>query len=227
MGPPLKREKITQTVRDWLAAGRYAPGDRFPSDQELARKFGVTHVTVRSALRALVDEGTLERRIGWGTVVRDPATVPVAAADALAAAVGVAIPDSTHSFLNEVLRSIESALHPTKRPLVLGHTWELAAREQTVVRAWCEQGLTRLIVASSGGCGPFYEELLRKGVRLVFPGKRSYGRDFIGPFAHFFAPMVALMTQVQMQLEPPMLLDRAFSSSQEGRPLSPWYLEDG
>lgn len=168
MALPLKREKITQTVRDWLAAGRYAPGDRFPSDQELARKFGVTHVTVRSALRALVDEGTLERRIGWGTVVRDPATVPVAAADALAAAVGVAIPDSTHSFFNEVLRSIESALHPTKRPLVLGHTWELAAREQTVVRAWCEQGLTRLIVASSGGCEPFYEELLRTGVRLVF-----------------------------------------------------------
>lgn len=168
MALPHKREKITETVKGWLAAGRYAPGDRFPSDQELARKFGVTHVTVRSALKALVQEGALERRIGWGTVVRDPATAPVAAADALAAAVGVAIPDSTHSFFNELLRAIEQALHPTRRPLVLGHTWELPSREETVVRSWREQGLCRLIVASSGGCEAMYEELLASGTRLVF-----------------------------------------------------------
>lgn len=168
MALPHKREKIADTVRGWLASGRYAPGDKFPSDQELARKFKVTHVTVRSALKALVDEGALERRIGWGTVVRDPAQAPAIVNDALANAVGVAFPDSTYSFFNELLRAIEDALHATKRPLVLGHTWELAAREEAVVRGWCEQGLSRLIVAPTGGDETFYESLLQAGTRLVF-----------------------------------------------------------
>lgn len=177
MALPLKRDKIIETVRVWLASGRYAPGDRFPSDQELARKFRVTHVTVRGALRAFVDEGALERRIGWGTVVRDPATGPRLAADALVSAVGVAVPDSTYSFFNEVLRAIEAELHSTKRPLVLGHTWELAAREDTVVRGWAEQGLTRIIVASSGGCKALYQELLGRGVRVIFVDRQPAGLD--------------------------------------------------
>lgn len=164
-------------MRGWLASGRYAPGDRFPSDQELARKFKVTHVTVRSALKALVDEGVLERRIGWGTVVRDPSQAPAVVNDALANAVGVAFPDSTYSFFNELLRAIEDTLHATRRPLVLGHTWERAAREEAVVRGWCEQGLTRLIVAPTGGDEAFYQALLQAGVRLVFVDRESTTLD--------------------------------------------------
>src|SRR4028119_2018345 len=155
MALPIKREKIVQSLRQWLATARYKPGDRFPSDQELAKEFGVTHVTVRSAMKPLVDEGLLERRIGWGTVVRDPGA-PRPASSALASAVGVAIPDPTHSFFNEVLHAIESKLHHTKHPLVLGHTWDLPAREETVLRSWLDQGLRRIIVAPSGGCAHVY-----------------------------------------------------------------------
>ena len=177
MALPHKREKIADAVRGWLASGRYVPGDKFPSDQDLARKFSVTHVTVRSALKALVEEGLLERRIGWGTVVRDPAHAPTPVNNALANAVGVAFPDSTYSFFNELLRAIEEALHGTRRPLVLGHTWELPAREDAVVRAWSEQGLTRLIVAPTGGDEAVYQSLLQAGTRLVFVDRSSETLD--------------------------------------------------
>lgn len=168
MALPTKRDRITEIVRQWLNEGRYRPGDRFPSDQELAREFNVTHVTVRAALRPLVEARLIERRIGWGTVVADPLAPKPAAREGLAAAVGVAIPDTTHSFFNEILRAIEAALHERQRPLVLGHTWDLPAREETILGAWASQGLEHVIVAPSGGCTATYEALLRRGTRLVF-----------------------------------------------------------
>ncbi len=167
MALPLKRDKIIRTLRQWLASGRYKPGDKFPSDQDLAQRFKVTHVTVRGALKPLVQEGLLDRRIGWGTVVRDP-SAPQPETHTLATAVGVAVPDLSMSFFNDVLRAIESELHGTGHPLVLGHTWDLPAREATVLRAWFAQGLRRMIITPSGGCAAVYEELLAQGVRLVF-----------------------------------------------------------
>ena len=49
----------------------HQPGDRFGSQNELARRFGVSHLTVREAISALVQEGLLERRFGSGTYVSD------------------------------------------------------------------------------------------------------------------------------------------------------------
>ena len=173
MAFPHKREKIAGIIRRWIDDGKYQPGDRFPSDQELARKFKVTHITVRSALQPLVESGVLERRIGFGTIVRTPrgragADDEAAASAGLAQAVGVAIPANTISFFSEILRGIEAALFSTGRPFVLGHHWELGDREDTLIRGWMRQGLARIIVVAIGGREDFYRSLLAQGVRLVF-----------------------------------------------------------
>jgi GntR family transcriptional regulator len=47
------------------------PGDRLPSEKELAERFGVSRNTVREALLALWDEGLLVRKWGVGTFVRE------------------------------------------------------------------------------------------------------------------------------------------------------------
>ncbi len=148
MAFPHKREKIAGIVRRWIDDGKYQPGDRFPSDQELARKFKVTHITVRSALQPLVEVGVLERRIGFGTIVRKPKPKDTAEAPTagLSMAVGVTIPETTVSFFNDVVRGIESALFSSGRPFLLGHTWEIGDREETLVRAWVKQGLGRLLL---------------------------------------------------------------------------------
>lgn len=166
MAFPHKRERVAEAIRAWIAEGKFKPGDRFPSDQELARRFRVTHVTVRAALKPLVEAGVLERRIGFGTIVRAPRA---AGADSrLATAVGVAIPDNTHSFFPEILRAVEASLFPTGRPLLLGHTWEQPEREHALVRGWLAQGLTRLLVVPTGGDAALYRELAARGVRVVF-----------------------------------------------------------
>ena len=176
MAYPHKSQKIADTIAGWFAEQRYKPGDRFPSDQELAREFGVNHVTVRTALKRFVDMGYLERRVGAGTVVRDPAQRKSTETGA-AAGVALAIPDATHSFFSELLRAVEEALLPSGRPLFFGHTWELGKREEQVVETWLAQGVRRMVLTPPVSEGQFYKGLLDKGVRLVFVDRRVEGVD--------------------------------------------------
>jgi GntR family transcriptional regulator, transcriptional repressor for pyruvate dehydrogenase complex len=57
---------IVEQIRSLIAAGRLAPGDRLPSERDLAEQFGVSRVTVRDALRALEATGLVEIKVGSG-----------------------------------------------------------------------------------------------------------------------------------------------------------------
>jgi LacI family transcriptional regulator len=164
MAYPYKRERIEAELRRWLASGQYAPGDRFPSDQELARLFKVTHVTVRGALKPLVAEGALIRHIGQGTVVSEPGKTIAAR---LGTAVAVAIPENTHSFFAEMLKGIESSLFPLRRPLLLAHTWELGEREEAAVQSWLAEGVRQMVLVPTVVRPEFYRDLTAAGVRVV------------------------------------------------------------
>ncbi len=175
MAYPHKSLKIAETIATWFAEKKYRPGDRFPSDQELAKQFGVNHITVRTALRRFVEAGWLERKVGAGTVVRDPAAQPRSGQGL--DGVALSLPDATHSFFSELLRGVEEALLGTTRPLLFGHTWELAGREEQVVGNWLAQGIRRMILTPPVMEPRFYQELLHKGVRLVFVDRRVPGVD--------------------------------------------------
>jgi DNA-binding LacI/PurR family transcriptional regulator len=179
MAYPHKSQKIAETIARWFAEGKYRPGDRFPSDQELAREFGVNHVTARTALKRFVDAGLLERRVGAGTVVRDPQDTKRKEDSTNPASRGVAlaVPDATHSFFSELLRAVEGALLGSGRPLLFGHTWELGQREEQVVAAWLAQGVRRMVLTPPVSEGRFYNSLLDQGVRLVFVDRRVEGVD--------------------------------------------------
>ena len=64
-------------IEDWLAeaigAGRLAPGDRMPSEQDLAAWFGVSRMTLRQALAKLARRGLVTRTVGrrGGTFVAE------------------------------------------------------------------------------------------------------------------------------------------------------------
>ncbi|MFB9151472.1 phosphonate metabolism transcriptional regulator PhnF [Roseovarius ramblicola] len=69
---------IHDTLRDDIAAGRYAPGDRLPTEAALAARFGVNRHTVRRALAALTEAGTIRTRRGAGAfVAHRPADYPL------------------------------------------------------------------------------------------------------------------------------------------------------
>lgn len=63
--------QVFTVIREWIASGRYAPGTALPGEQVLAEDFGVSRVTVRTAISALHEAGWVEKRHGVGTFVRD------------------------------------------------------------------------------------------------------------------------------------------------------------
>jgi len=55
-----------------IEGGRWRAGDRLPTEDELARRFKVSKITVRQALRDLADRGLIRREQGRGTFVERP-----------------------------------------------------------------------------------------------------------------------------------------------------------
>jgi GntR family transcriptional repressor for pyruvate dehydrogenase complex len=55
---------IAAQIRGAILEGKLSPGDRLPTERDLAERFGVSRVTVRDALRALETAGLVEIRVG-------------------------------------------------------------------------------------------------------------------------------------------------------------------
>lgn len=62
-------ERISRELRQDIVGGLYRPGDRIPSEDELARRYGVSRMTARSAVSELVHEGVVYRMQGKGAFV--------------------------------------------------------------------------------------------------------------------------------------------------------------
>jgi GntR family transcriptional repressor for pyruvate dehydrogenase complex len=64
-------ERIGEQLRTLIASGTIAPGEKLPSENELARAMQVSRPVVREALRGLAMMGIVESRQGGGCFVTD------------------------------------------------------------------------------------------------------------------------------------------------------------
>jgi DNA-binding FadR family transcriptional regulator len=70
---PLQRyEQIAERLAADIRSGLLAPGERLPSERELARSLEVSRASVREALASLALQGVVETRHGAGTFVVGP-----------------------------------------------------------------------------------------------------------------------------------------------------------
>ena len=63
-------QKIAESLRREIIAGRWKPGDRLPGIRDLTRDWGCTPGTVQKAFRELSEQGLIVSRPGQGTHVR-------------------------------------------------------------------------------------------------------------------------------------------------------------
>ena len=70
-GRPLHLQLKASIAAD-LVKGTWKPGEKLPTEAEIALDFGVSEGTVRQAVMALVKEGRLTRRSGKGTFAAKP-----------------------------------------------------------------------------------------------------------------------------------------------------------
>lgn len=79
-----KRDRVAALLGEEISAGRWAPGDRLPTERELSTKYGCSREVVRGALGDLAEAGHLESIQGGGWYARDiqPLRYPLMSIDA-------------------------------------------------------------------------------------------------------------------------------------------------
>ncbi len=84
-------EIIAKQIMESIEKGELMPGDKLPSERELASQFGVSRTSLREALRALELTGVLKSKVGEGTFVSK------------------SFPTNVYASLSETLKLIEQA----------------------------------------------------------------------------------------------------------------------
>lgn len=80
--PISKNTIVTQVmarIKELIASGRYKPGDRLPTEQELATLFGVGRSSIREAIKVFQHLGVVESKAAKGTFVQDRANISLEA----------------------------------------------------------------------------------------------------------------------------------------------------
>lgn len=106
----LKQDIITETVRRWILEGKYVPGEKLPTDTELANQFLVNRCTVAAGLNRLVAENLLDRAPKRGSVVKRQALSLQTNAVALVTTKSGEVYSDLAKYINEHLQ--ENELYP-------------------------------------------------------------------------------------------------------------------
>ncbi len=63
--------QVEKSLNSAINSGRFLPGERIPTEPELAEIYGVSRITIRRAIDELCQHGILVKRQGKGTFVRE------------------------------------------------------------------------------------------------------------------------------------------------------------
>ena len=139
--PPLY-ERVRQAIDASIADGRYAAGDKLPSEARLAGEFGVNRLTVRRAIEELARAGAVEPRQGSGTFVSVPIKrLPVSQSlskDSPAAAIASQIAEHGYSHEDVLLSAVAISSPRLNASLELppGPLWRIDNAIQVNGSAW-------------------------------------------------------------------------------------------
>lgn len=64
--------QLMNEVENSIKTGEYKPGDKLLTESEMAKKYGVSLITVRKAIGSLMEQGLVIRKQGKGTFVTKP-----------------------------------------------------------------------------------------------------------------------------------------------------------
>ncbi len=101
-------QRVEQELERLILESRLGPGDRLPSERELASQFGVSRTVVREAVRALAAKHLVDVAVGRGTVVRAP--TPESAGESMRLLLMMQAGDAGVDKVSEVRHTIENEI---------------------------------------------------------------------------------------------------------------------
>jgi len=153
----VRYRQIHQQLRAAILSGEYKPGDKLPTEMELAALHSVSRVTSAAALAELAREGLVQRLPRRGTTVSAPATREVPRGSPI---IGWIQPVIDPSFGLEVLRGVERAARAAGYHLLVYLTGHSRAEEERAIRQAVTAGAAGLAIFLQDG-ETYNDEVLR------------------------------------------------------------------
>ncbi|MCF7953549.1 MAG: FadR family transcriptional regulator [Spirochaetales bacterium] len=76
---PIKQKtvvaQVMEQIKELISSGQYKPGDRFPTEFELAEMFGLGRSSIREAIKIFQHLGVLQSKVPRGTYVCDSSNI--------------------------------------------------------------------------------------------------------------------------------------------------------
>ncbi|MEA4888978.1 MAG: GntR family transcriptional regulator [Clostridiaceae bacterium] len=144
--------EVQSYLLDQIQRGLLLPGQKAPSENELAALFHISRLTARHALTLLVQNGLLQRQQGRGTFICDRCR-----------RIGVCMTYVDSYIFPDILRGIDAALRQNQLALVLMSSNNETAQEQDALTHLLDQGLDGLIwEPARSALRPENDEILAK-----------------------------------------------------------------
>ena len=180
MGKTIMYERIYGDLLAKIQSGDYQPGDRLPSEKELAELYGVSRITAKKAMDMLAKENQINREPGRGSFVCRPAAVVEIKKESQEAAnqrIGVIFDGFGSDFGTRLLQGIESECDRRQLDLLFKCTYGSIEKEKQAIDAAIRAGVKGILLLCAQGDNYNSKvlELALAGYPLVLVDRRMQG----------------------------------------------------
>jgi DNA-binding LacI/PurR family transcriptional regulator len=139
-------EQVESDIKNKIQKGELLPGQQIASQNDLAREYEVSLITVKKALFNLVNDGVLYTRVGKGTYVADPSHKKI---DLSAhKTIGLVLRDIKHPYFSYVVHYIEERANELGFNLLLSSSSNNMEKEEAQINRFRNIGVDGIIIAS-------------------------------------------------------------------------------
>lgn len=157
--------QIIDDIRYKVESGTLKIGDPIGSQNELARQYNVSLITVKKALSELIKEGILYSRVGKGTYVasKNPKSQNITTKT-----IGLVLQDMKSPFFSLIAQEAENIAFQNGYSILFSHSSGQLEKEESQIAQFRNMGVSGLIIASMTHVY-YADEMIRKLHNEGFP----------------------------------------------------------
>ena len=162
-----KYQLIYDDLLKAIDAGTYHPGEKLPTEKDLAEKYAVSRITTKRAMDTAAINGFITRIPGKGSFVADTpkAQGRMRTESGSGRCLGVILPDLSEFFGLDVLKEIERLANEEDISIILGISNKNLEKEKALIHRLYDFGVDGFIILPV-----FYENFNEEILKLILKG---------------------------------------------------------
>ncbi len=130
---------LKNTIVDQINDGIYKPGDKLPTENELAAEFDISRHTVRKAMNILLNQGLVSRKAGVGTFLNKSSKKQTGLIGFISL--------NVHDYIfSDIFNGIEEVLHNKGYQILLASSQSDQDREKKILEELLKKNVDGLII---------------------------------------------------------------------------------